>query len=103
MNSAYNLKDVLHYLMMVVGICALMMPTKGAGFLVLVFFTLLALFRKESTQLVWGLLLANAILVMNGFFAPKDFVFGISHRVREKGLHGAGDFPGVAYPQILVR
>ena len=84
MNSAYNLKDVLRYLMLVV-------------------FTLLALFRKESTQLVRGLLLANAILVMNGFFAPKDFVFGISHRVREKGLHGAGDFPGVAYPQILVR
>ena len=80
MNSAYNLKDVLRYLMMVVIICALMMPTKGAGFLVLVFFTLLALFRKESTQLVWGLLLANAILVMNGFFAPKDFVFGLSHR-----------------------
>lgn len=80
MNSAYNLKDVLRYLMMVVGICALMMPTQGAGFLVLVVFTLLALFRNESTQLVWGLLLANAILVMNGFFAPKDFVFGLSHR-----------------------
>ena len=83
--------------MMVVGIYALMMPTKGAGFLVLVVFTLLALFRKESTQLVRGLLLANAILVMNGFFAPKDLVFGISHRVREKGLHGVDDFPGVAY------
>ena len=103
MNSAYNLKDVLRYLMMVVGICALMMPTKGAGFLVLVFFTLAALFRKKAESLVWGLLLSNAILIMNGFFAPKDFVFGISHRVREKGLHGAGDFPGVAYPQILVR
>ena len=61
MNSAYNLKDVLRYLMMVVGVCVLMMPTKGAGFLVLVVFTLLALFRTESTQLVWGLLLANAI------------------------------------------
>lgn len=80
MNSTYRIKDVIWYSGMLVGLCVLMMPTKGAGFLALVFCALVALFRRKSEQLVWCLLLANAILIMNNFFAPKDFVFGISHR-----------------------
>lgn len=103
MNSAYSKKEVIRYLLMTIGLCAAMMPTQGAGFIILALFGLAALFRKKSEQLVWCLLLANATLAMNGFLGPKGFLYGVMHRalLAIVGTYGALLFMSIR-PSKLV-
>lgn len=46
---------------------------------------------KKAELLVMCLLLTNATLVMNGFFAPKDITYAITHRslLCVVGLYGS--------------
>lgn len=91
MHKAYEKKDVLRYLMITIGFCAAMKFAGGVGFLFLVPFALSALLRGKSVSLVWCLLLANTTLAMNGYFTPKDLLFGITHRalLGVIGIYGA--------------
>lgn len=86
----YDKKLVLKYLVTILALTVGMKFSDGAAFVVLAFFALAALFQKKTERLVFYLLLANATLVVNGFFMPKGFVYSIAHRslLTIVGLYG---------------
>lgn len=92
MNNTYSLKVVLKYLVLLFGVCAVMMPTDGSGFLIVVPFVLYALLMKKVDQLAFWMILICSSPTINTFFMPKNMVFAFSFRAIMVCIGVAGSF-----------
>lgn len=81
MNKAYDLKVVLKYLALLLSICAVMIPTDGAGFVAFVPFVLYALFMKKVDKLAFWMILTCASPSLGSYIMPKGMVFGLAYRL----------------------
>ena len=80
MFEAYDKKAFWKSLGGIVLMMVLMKTTGGAGFALIALFSLGAVLLGRTTQMLFGLMLANVALMGNGWFFPRGFVFGLAHR-----------------------
>lgn len=90
MSKDYDLKVVFKCLAMLLGVCAVMMPTGGTGFVLIIPFVFYALFMKKVEQLVFWMILICCSPYINGYFMPKNMVHAMTFRLLMLAVGGYG-------------
>ena len=103
-NPHYDVKIIIRAMMAIFFVFAAMKFTRGAGFVVVVPFMLMALFQNKVQKLLFWILLTNMLVVTNDFFAPKGFVFSAGYRglLTMVGAYGILQFFSVKPSRLVL-
>ena len=93
-NEYYDWKVIWRSIFTILAVFAAMKVSRGAGFVVLVPFVLMALFQSQMRKMLFWILLTNLLVVTNDYFAPKGFIFSVGYRalLTGVGLYGILQF-----------
>lgn len=100
----YDYKKIFRYLLIIIGMSALIKVTNGAGYVVVIPFTLYALFKNRIEWLLFWLFFTNIAIVTNGNIVPKGFIFSASFRglLVILGLYGMLLFASLRHSRLIT-
>lgn len=85
-NEFYDWKVINKTIGIVLAVFLAMKFSRGAGFVIVIPFTLMALFQNKVEKLLFWIMFTNMLVVTNDFFAPKGFVFSVGFRALLTGV-----------------